>query len=876
MNKLRSGLLIAVFVAMLVFVPRATATVFTVSIDFSTETPGSSYPDGWDGSSGCVPVGLSGSISGSATVGTGGGALSFPALIGDMDTWLPIHRSVTGDNTVEIGDFIATAGHGSGAINATNVFLLACDGATVLYEELFACSGHGSCFVDAANTVAIESPTDLYVYTTDCLCGAPGVLNTISISIDAETDPFEGGGVLEGPFKPVSGFDLVDLLAENSIAITRPNANIHAITGGQIVYVNKNALDRWSVGVLPEGSTDVADAITYSNLQNLNGELWDMVTAGCVLGMAAQTFNQEQDPASGELQLTAPEEILEDWPDYPDSPTDEPCDAAKFMTENCLNLNPNFALGADNWHQTFGVTWEAGAVVLAPGAAIYQDIPALDIETPYYLTLYASAPHVPAPTVLDVSIGGTDITLTIPSSANDQYAKVVSPAITLIEPDFDPELFRLAIQYPQSPANVTMPPIKIRFACLATTEATTAPGDCYFDDPDLTADNWTGTGATEYRSPASLSGTSGAYVIPAGEEIYRDVSISAFVDADTEFRLLTKTKAQSLVLGGRWHAWIRDPDTEDVIAEIGEWDILPVIVTVRVESFTLTEGTSAIGELVIKNVSDEISEDPGWTQEIYKACLQVEGGIWPGYDNADTGVIIPVDCELCFPPGDVGELSVESLLGWVVQWLGFGWCYLGYILKCLIYGLVNSVWQTILNFMAGFALFGKWVGMVVTAVAFWARDGFRFGFNGMIASLIPIANQVLSWLLNMPLVQTALDTLAIAGIWIGGLFALINNVISLILLGLQFIGALLNLIGVAWSAFLAALSAAPSTDFPFPDCTDSGSPLYHACIPLDVTNFLVTRIPTLLLLINVAVFSVFWRQLRKIIRAVREDIFETA
>lgn len=700
--------------------------------------------------------------------------------------------------------------------------------------------------------------------------------HTVSTEASAGGENSGGTGVLIGPYRPVKTSDTWVISDEHGQAATKSSAPIHSIGNGTITAIAPVA-SMFSVTVAPFGAETEDEYIKYYNLQGINGAVGDVIEAGCVLGLVT---DQATDPVFGTVglfRISAPQDILDDWPDYEDSPTDTPCNAEQLSTENCIDFNPNFANNAEYWNSEGHVEAQTGGPVLYSDGAIYQDV-TLDSAEAYNVTIVATTVEGARNADLEVTFGDATSLIHLNVPVAQLSVRISSQDLSPGTADYAPDKYRLKVRnVPRSYRLAT--PVQILFFCIGTTDPVSAPGSCYFERPDaFLADDWETEGGATYAEPLNTT-YPGSFTIPADALIFRDVDISAFSDSDTTFTLETKTwnGAGTPLFGpyGRWHAYIRDSATLDIIQEIGTWDTYPIIATIHSDSFTLLAGENVSGDLVIENLSSEITS-PGWTQHINMACLSVEGGVWPAYTTADTGSLFTVECTLCSPPTSLENIDANTLLSWIIRWLEFGWCYLGYILKCQIYGLINNIWQTIISFMAGVALFGKWIGLVVTAVANWVRDGFRFGFNNLVAAIIPIANQIIAWLFSLPIIQAALDTLAIAGIWLDGLFQLIQSVIDLILLGVQFIGALLNLIGVAWNAFLAALSATPSSDFPFPDCNVPSSPLYHACIPLDVTNFLVDHLPGIVLLINVAAFSVFWRQFRKIVRAVREDIFEQA
>jgi hypothetical protein len=206
------------------------------------------------------------------------------------------------------------------------------------------------------------------------------------------------------------------------------------------------------------------------------------------------------------------------------------------------------------------------------------------------------------------------------------------------------------------------------------------------------------------------------------------------------------------------------------------------------------------------------------------------------------------------------------------MWLQFGWCYLGYILKCIIVGIINQIWGGVLSIISGVGLFGIWLGRVIGVVAAWLADGARFSFNNLIASLIPIANAILAWLFAQPFFIDILDGVSLALIWFEAIIQIIIGIFGLFGLAIQFIGALLNLVIVAFTGIVDGLQSTSTITFPFPDCTNPASQFYDACLPIDVTNFVFGEIPALAVLINAAALAIAWKTMRKSWRKAKESL----
>jgi hypothetical protein len=691
-----------------------------------------------------------------------------------------------------------------------------------------------------------------------------GYLDDISISYDLTGITFDhsiyGENPSVGPYKPVSQPDQF-LTLDYIHLVTQPNANVHAVNSGRIVASVNNG-GTWAVQIAPLFVTDTANYIAYSHLQSVNGSVGDMVQAGCVLGLAAAGFDSGELAGKGLAVFNAPSPMQTEWPGYDDSPNNTPCDASKYQTQNCLNINPGFADLAKSWNSDGHVEMSQTGPTLYSGADIYQDVPLDDAEA-YIVTVFATTALTATNADLRVTFGGASSVLSLNVPVANARVELATQALPTGAADYAPDKYRLKITNVPRQSHLATP-VQLIFVCIGTTAPVKAPGACYFQDPDFNTDDWVKGEGVTYTSPINGSGFSGKYTIPAESDISHNVHFSAFSDHDTKFILLTKT-GNALITSpsGRWHAFIRDSVTLDTIQEIGTWDPWPIIATPHALPFTLTAGTAIDGDLVIQNISDEV-DSPGWDMNVYSLCLSVDGGVWPSYDNSDSDSLFQdADCTVCAQPAPITTISTDGLLSWVVSWLQFGWCYLGYVLRCLLLQRINELWEGFTSWLAGFALFGVWLGLVASALAAWLQDGLRFAFNNLMASLIPIANQVIGWLFSQPFFLTVLDAAAIAWMWIQALYAIVIGVFNLLALSLQLIGGLLHLIVVAWNATLAAISGTSSITFPFPDCNNPSSSFYDACLILDTMNFMFSEVFMLAVMIDALAFIVAWKTMKK-------------
>ncbi len=643
--------------------------------------------------------------------------------------------------------------------------------------------------------------------------------------------------------RPVRAIDVTaesEALPGNWVMTGEINMSVFAIHAGTIGQVYRNTL-----GYTVELTFD-SYSVFYSSLETNYVKSGDVVSAGCVIGYAADAPPEFGDNLG--MVGYAEDSGLPDWHDYPESLSNIPCTQA---ATNCLNANPDFDDSAAGWQSTnppaMAVTDNADTVMLLPkGGQLFQEGFSVNVSDTYYITIIAS-PKAPATqSEVTVSIADTEAVLQVVGNGLTYQTLVttgLSPAFTGIG------ALRISNSYPG------LEPVKITFACLSTGDLVVAPPACYFADSDLQLESFTTTGGVIYHAPTFFE--AGRYEIPDGGTLRAPVSISAFSDANTDFTL--KLGGAAGTTGSpTLHANIVDTGTTTELEPIGNFTYATVFASEPSQTFTLTSGTNVNGELLINNTSGG-----GQTAFLYKVCLSSATGVWPGYDNADhtSGQLLPTDCTECHPPTDILDVP-----GWLA-WLG---CLFRYLLFCLIYTLINNVWSTIIAVGAGLGLLGLWLGKAISILAAWAFQAGKQLLIGLMSWAMPIINAVLGWLLTLPLFQSLLDTVSLVGIWVDGILSAIVGVVNIFLSGIAFIVVLFTLIGTAWQNFIIGFSAGSSLTFMLPDCYDTGSPLYDACLIFDIFNFAVAQLPALAALIAAAGFAMGWKRIKDAIRQLTE------
>lgn len=770
---------------------------------------------------------------------------------GHGDTFLMLHVELTDDVTEVRALYDGDARSGNEPHDPlvwsgfTWVGILFCDGEDFA-DGFTQTSGGHTTHLDETTT---ESVTDIYMFiagcSTDLGCGIGGgyndmgLMSHVFLSGTADDDPFLN--LRNTPYKPVRSSDRLKETQSGDVSVlaTTAGARIFAVDDAYVSAVSHNA-DGYTVGLLLHGLFPVS----YTGLSATFVTQGDTVDGGCVLGYAGPTA-PDAPVGSGSL-VYAHNPDLDDWHDYAESLSTGPCNQD---VANCINVNPEMDDNGLGWLSRYAiadtVTGGNDTSMLVPkNGEIYQPHPGLDTDETYFVTLVVGTWGPQTTASVTIYVAGVTQTLPINTFGNE-FVTVTTTGIT---PAFSgPSEFLIDNNYS---GNTTL---TITFACLHTGEALVAPPTCYFDDNGFLADSFETEGGATHQ--AGLLGI-GQYSIPAGGVIRAPVTLSAFTDADTDFTL--KIFAAQTDGPGELTASIVDSDTDEELSPIGTYDITTLFYAYVSRTFTIDAADSVAGDLYIENTGDE-------TVTVESLCLSSDAGVFPGYEDADHtpfDLLNPICVECAFP-----ETFTD-----VVAWLAWIGCQLRYLLYCLLYTLVNNVWGTIMAVATGVGLFGTWLGRSLVIIARWLLlVGGRL-LASLLSTAIPIINAILAWIVTLPFVQSLLDSLAIVGIWVDGIFTLINNVLSLLGRTIQFIFVLFNTFGIAWSAFFDALSASPAVTVVLPDCTDSGTPFYDACLVFDVLNFVLAAVPAMGLLGAALVVKISWNRMRKAFKGL-EEIF---
>lgn len=767
----------------------------------------------------------------------------------DGDAWISTTGTQATITEVHEDGFSVDGTDGGGFNQNGTLILVFPTAATLTHIEMdYTTPEYGQLLVQVCGDLACTSPDTVF----DSAIGAGFHASTddeyadvLVLKIDAECDAANGDcgidnviivGVLEAcPYRPVHDVDVVDEDASGNLYLitTNAGARVFAIDDGVIQSVFHNA-NGYAVQLLVNGAT----LVVYSDLSATFAEPGDTVEGGCVLGYVRQAGPEAQ-VDTGQL-LYQHDVNLGDWHDYTESLSTTPCGQEEA---NCINANPEMNGNEGGWLTRFnsGGSFNQGddslKSIVGAGQLYQPDLP-IDFGATYFVTLVVALQAPATNGEIRVWFGGTETMLPI-HTIGPEY-------VTLTTLGFSPA-FAGTSELRLTNSNLANPTIRVTFACLHLGDAIIAPPPCYFEDAAINSDSFETEGGATFETGFLDGG--GQYRIPAGGVIRAPVNINATTDADSDFTLtIVGTGPDGAV---ELTASIVDSDTDDELQAIEPPYVFPIVLWSNPlkREFTLEAAGSLDGDLYLENTGDE---------EILIAslCLSSNSGFWPGYANPDAAnhTILGLDCTECNAPE-----SLIDVVAWV-NWLG---CIVNYLIKCLLYGLINDIWNTGLAIVSGVGLFGIWLGRAINILADWAWRAAGRLLGSAISSFIPLLNAILAWLLTLPFVQSILDTAAIALIWAAGILELIGGVFALFLSSLNFLLVLFNMIGTVWASFISSLSSSSSVTFVFPVCTDSGSLLYGACLLLDVLNFFAAQAVGIPLLIIACSFAIGWRQIRK-------------
>lgn len=667
----------------------------------------------------------------------------------------------------------------------------------------------------------------------------------------------------------IAGATLFDLQVD-------ADATVYAATDGVIANVRYEPTG-WAFSLL-NGST--GERYEYSQLGAVYVVQGDTVVAGCKAGLASSFYSSYLGTPTSQLTFETVVNYGGDWHTWAEpSITATNCNTQNDTT-HCLNSNPNLNSGLSEWAvnsstEPFSTTTDNGIDLLSAGpdgdGSIWINVP-LPSPGTLYVTVGGQSMGLTA-TSLTITVG--DVSSIINLGANGtigDYDVITTVGLSPATPNYDPDIYELRVSNTTIAQPGRIAPIaRVSYICLHAGDAVIAPQRCFFGDSFRSfaeTDDWETTGGATYQPGAFLSLPS--YNLPNDDKIKHAITISAFTDADTNYKLdlhwkphVTGADVESEIT-----VTIRDSDTDDLLQSVGVLTSNavtdPVVGAVDTATFTLTEATSLDGKLVIHNTS---SGSDVTSVDIMGVCLSPvdsdgnETGVWPGYDNSDSAFGLTEDCSVCQFPTDPTNIG---------QWLFWMGCLINFLIRCLLLAPINAILGWVDSIVTGIGLLGRWLSAVIATFAIWAYTTALRMLGNVLAFLMPIVNAVLAWLFSQTWFLSVLDAATIALEWLEALWAMFVSVLYLIAFVFNLIGSFVAFIGQAITIIYDGFTAGAGSPVLIPDCSDTGDPLYHMCLGFDILNFIITQIPALIGLVAVIGFRVIWRQISLGVKQIEE------
>ena len=681
-------------------------------------------------------------------------------------------------------------------------------------------------------------------YTTTAPYHYPWV-DAFTISADAATDPFDGvggSGAGNDQYRPVRTLDTLevfeDVEAGYSYITAYDGADVFAAINGVVTLIQPGG---GGSTVHVENETLEAD---YFNLAVVYAQVGDAVEAGCVLGQAGEQFTVTQTdyapvPVSQiTFRLTDGVDSL-DWQSFPDPPSKPAC-GDHLRTSNCLNNNPNLDDDARLW-TTDGAAGD-GTVTLDPGESLVQQI-VLTAGVDYYLimigTTYGSSfNNIGLPSTFAATLGDASDEVTIQPKSNEEMMLVdfVNPLTPTI-PDTPPDIYDLAI----SPADGSNP-ILITFACLHEGNVLVTPDACYLTNAEF---GLYGTDGWDLSEGASFNDVARYVRLQQDEWMSQPIDLSSYdgADADYYIRVQAVTSDQDLDPITDFVDWVSGDyianldatyEVDSVVVEtLAQWDINNIIVFWEYqEIFTVPDGQSFTGDLVLTNAT----VTPATRMiDLRLACITPVSGIWPGYEDPDSGPVIERKCSSCTPPRSLA----------VVAWIEYLICVFRNLWTCTIAALLNRILAALVAVRTGLGYFGRYVAALLLRLAAFVALVAASGLQALLNGVALLFTAAWAALAALGVTQSAWDILSLGALMMGVLATAIDTLLGLLVQIVSFTVVLVGVVTTSWAAIVAAINGAMAPEVGLPNCGNPSDPLIGLCYGLNAVTAIIAEFPAL-------------------------------
>lgn len=685
---------------------------------------------------------------------------------------------------------------------------------------------------------------------------ANALLDNLNVRGEAKGDSWDQAMGFPDPpqpdfYQPITAAALVtyshyesggEILSASNIA-TLPRAEIHNTVADSTVTDVYQATDTY--GLVVEIQTPYYYKQTFSNLQIVYVKPGDLLKDDCIIGLAGPPFTQIQDPPpQGYSQflfsVQDDESNYLDWTQF-DEPTSTAICGSEYRTKNCINNNPRLEDYGEGWAESKGikgyndnVIWFDDYVTIKPNGYIYQDI-VLDTASTYYVSMVATTTSGQASDTITVTLGdnvSADVDL---SPASPGYLTTVeSDPVVPLE-----TLTRLQIKN-DNPASAGF---NVHFVCIHEGDAVIAPGQCYFNDPQLARlglPDWTLLGGATSEGTA-ISNAVDLYT--TGDGLSTPIQLTGFTDAAADYTLVVKADIDGVNLiddlieatssYATLDAYI---DTGGTPYTLGSIDVHSLIPKKYEIPFTVPTATSWIGDFTLD--LDSLTGSPDYAR-IHSICLTVDGGIWPGFED-DPDYSDPdsyawdLQCAAAPSPPNSG------LRVW--QWIAYVGASMYYVVSCSFIPWLLAISNPIRAVIDGIGLLGLYLGSLALFWAGWLADL----IGGLGALLYDIVRygiaSLINDLLSLDLIARLWDRLGLLPIFGAFVRDLFVDLIALIVSAVNLLASMGRAVLRMFTAWRTAINDPSMQDLGLPNCAtiDDAAALAPLCWGMDAVDYVIS------------------------------------
>jgi hypothetical protein len=579
----------------------------------------------------------------------------------------------------------------------------------------------------------------------------------------------------------------------------------------------------------------------------------DTVSAGCVLGKLAATSLKPEGMYTqdiGALRFAAWEVDGDDWTRldwtiWDDSESVVPC-SSTLTTENCVNINPNFEQFALGWDTIPPAEYGSGPSILDNGVVLHYlesvgQWLVLDDEEDWYISLVATVSNNSNGGLWDVLgllLGGdTEVVYLEPGFLGQGVIVRDIGPFELGEPAYPPDVYALGAEPGWNGTNG----IEIQFLCVHNgTPVMRDTPYCYFDNAsfDEGSEGWDESASGVTWHPIGVNNPNlGAVVLQPGAWISQPIDLPSYDGEDADYFLAISARtalAEEGTIGDIWGSLTATVNhtVEEEIADLGSHDISNVLISLGYNiDFTVTDGNTLTGDLVIENDSESEAE-----VEFQEICIRPVRGLWPWEEGADQLPEYSYTCSGCTMPTEI--LAVGAWINWL-------FCQIGVIWFCHLKPMVLDILQWFKNLADAIGYLGRWLGILLFRLGEFLLDllvAFGLALKDAFLSILAAA---WNFIAGLDILQALYDLAGYAISVLTGGIGLLVDIGNLIITALNILLTMGRVLEIFFAHVLAAMNGASET-FSFPSCVAPSEPIFVGwCVGLELAAGVIDEFPAL-------------------------------